>query len=210
MFRRLLLTLCAAALALAPLPGVLADASAQPASKAPRPAPRLEQAIFAGGCFWCSESDFEHIPGVVAAVSGYTGGTVRNPTYEQVTGEGTGHFEAVRVTYDPRRITYRQLVDKYWRTVDVTDDSGQFCDRGPSYRPAVFATPAQRPIAEASRAAAAKAVRTGRLVTPILPAVTFWLAEDYHQDFYKMNPLRYRVYRQGCGRDARLRAVWGG
>ena len=213
MNRRLLLTLCAAAfvlpLAAAPLAGAAQTGAAAPKA---RPAPmvqRLESAVFAGGCFWCTESDMEKIPGVVSAVSGYTGGTTRNPTYEQVTGEGTGHFEAVRVTYDPRRISYRQLVDKFWRTVDVTDDAGQFCDRGPSYRPAVFVTPAQKPVAEASRAAAANAVRTGRLLTPIRPIATFWPAEDYHQDFYKTNPLRYRIYRQGCGRDARLTAIWG-
>lgn len=208
MNRRLLLALCAAALTAAPLAG----AAQTPSAKArPAPAtPRLETAVFAGGCFWCTESDMEHIPGVVSAVSGYTGGTTRNPTYEQVGSQATGHLEAVRVTYDPRRISYRQLVDRFWRTIDVTDDGGQFCDRGPNYRTAIFVTPAQRPAAEASRTAAARAVRTGRLVTPIRPAATFWPAEDYHQDFYKKNPLRYRVYRQGCGRDARLRAVWGG
>lgn len=188
-------------------------AAAQPAPKAKaapvRAAPRLQTAIFAGGCFWCTESDMEHIPGVVSAVSGYTGGTARNPTYEQVGGETTGHVEAVRVTFDSSKISYRQLVDRFWRTIDVTDDGGQFCDRGPNYRTAVFATPAQRPVAEASRAAAARALRTGRLITPVRPATAFWPAEDYHQDFYKKNPLRYRVYRQGCGRDARLKAVWG-
>lgn len=208
MNRRLLLALCAAALTAAPLAG----AAQTPPSKA-RPAPatqRLETAVFAGGCFWCTESDMEHVPGVVSAVSGYTGGTTRNPTYEQVGSQTTGHLEAVRVTYDPRRISYRQLVDRFWHTIDVTDDGGQFCDRGPNYRTAVFVTSAQRPAAEASRTAAARALRTGRLITPIRPAATFWPAEDYHQDFYKKNPLRYRVYRQGCGRDARLRAVWGG
>jgi len=206
--RRLMFALAAAALAAAPF-----AAAPVASAKAPPPKPpahqRLEQAIFAGGCFWCTESDMEHVPGVVAAVSGYTGGTTRNPTYEQVGSETTGHVEAVRVTYDPRRISYRQLVDRFWRTIDVTDDGGQFCDRGPNYHTAVFVTPAQRPIAEASRAAAAKALRTGRLLTPIRPASAFWPAEDYHQDFYKKNPLRYRVYRQGCGRDARIAAVWG-
>ncbi|MBX7249791.1 MAG: peptide-methionine (S)-S-oxide reductase MsrA [Caulobacteraceae bacterium] len=185
-------------------------ATALVAAVRPAPAaPRLQTAIFAGGCFWCTESDMEHIPGVVSAVSGYTGGTTRNPTYEQVGSERTGHVEAVRVTFDASRISYRQLVDRFWRTIDVTDDGGQFCDRGPNYRTAVFVTPAQRPIAEASRAAAARDVRTGRLLTPIRLATTFWPAEDYHQDFYKKNPLRYRVYRQGCGRDSRLNAVWG-
>lgn len=206
MNRRLLMSLCAAVL-MAPLAGA---ADAAPGSRPAPTAQRLETAVFAGGCFWCTESDMEKIPGVVSAVSGYTGGTTRNPTYEQVTAQTSGHLEAVRVTYDPRRISYRQLVDRFWRTIDVTDDGGQFCDRGQSYRTAVFATAAQKPIADASRAAAARAVRTGRLLTPVRPAATFWPAEDYHQDFYKKNPLRYRVYRQGCGRDARLRAVWGG
>ena len=189
----------------------LAAATTAAAQATPRrPAARLESAVFAGGCFWCTEADFEKIPGVVSAVSGYTGGSVRNPTYEQVTAGRTGHLEAVRVTYDPRRISYRQLVDRFWPTIDPTDDTGQFCDKGPSYRSAVFATAAQRPIAEASRAAAARKLKEGRFVAPVRPAATFWPAEDYHQDFYKKNPLRYRLYRQGCGRDSRLRRLWGG
>jgi methionine-S-sulfoxide reductase len=147
--------------------------------------------------------------GVVSAESGYTGGTQANPTYEQVGSGRTGHIEAVRVVYDPKRISYRQLVDRFWPTIDPTDDGGQFCDRGPVYRTAVFVTPAQRPLAEVSRTAAARKLKQGSMVTPIRPATRFWPAEAYHQDFYKKNPLRYRVYRQGCGRDARLRAVWG-
>lgn len=179
-----------------------AAAARQPASRA--------TAVFAGGCFWCTEADFEKVPGVISAESGYTGGAQANPTYEQVGSGRTGHIEAVRVTYDPRRISYRQLVDRFWPTIDPTDAGGQFCDRGPVYATAVFVTPAQRPVAEASRAAAAARLKRGRMLTPIRPATRFWPAEAYHQDFYKKNPLRYRVYRQGCGRDAKLRQVWGG
>ena len=182
-------------------------AFAQPARKAV--ATRYETAVFAGGCFWCTEADFEKLPGVVAAESGYTGGSVRNPTYEQVTQGRTGHLEAVRVTYDPRRISYRRLVDHFWLTIDPTDDTGQFCDKGSSYRPAVFATPAQRATAEASRTAAVGKLKQGRFLAPVRPAAAFWPAEAYHHDFYKKNPLRYRLYRQGCGRDSRLRQVWG-
>lgn len=170
---------------------------------------RLETAIFAGGCFWCTEADFEKVPGVVAAQSGYTGGRTRNPTYRQVTAGGTGHYEAVKVTFDPARISYRALADRFWPTIDPTDTGGQFCDRGSSYRPAVFVTPRQRADAEASRAAAARRLKQGRMATPILEAQTFWPAETYHQDYYRKNPLRYRTYRQGCGRDARLARIWG-
>jgi methionine-S-sulfoxide reductase len=201
MNRRLLIALSVAALAAGSL------ALAQPAAKGS--APRYETAVFAGGCFWCTESDFEHMPGVIAAESGYTGGAQPNPSYEQVGAGRTGHIEAVRVTYDPRRISYRQLVDRFWPTIDPTDDGGQFCDRGPTYRTAVFVTPAQKPVAEVSRAQAARRLKRGRMLTPVRPAARFWPAEAYHQDFYKKNPLRYRVYRQGCGRDAQLRTVWG-
>ena len=170
---------------------------------------RTETAIFAGGCFWCTESDFEHLPGVIGAVSGYTGGRTANPTYEQVSHGGTGHYEAVRVVYDPRRVSYQQLVRHFFRTVDPTDGGGQFCDRGDSYRTAIFATPQQRPIAEAERAEANRLLG-GRVVTPVVAAGRFWPAEDYHQDYYRRNSIRYRYYRWRCGRDARLQAVWGG
>lgn len=182
---------------------------AQPKAKgAAAPQRSLQSAVFAGGCFWCTEADFEKVPGVVSAVSGYTGGSTANPTYEEVGRGGTGHLEAVRVTFDPAKVSYRTLVDRFWRTVDVTDDGGQFCDRGESYRTAVFATPAQAADAAASKAAAEKAL--GRpFVTPIRGAGRFWPAEAYHQDYYKTNPLRYRTYRAGCRRDARLKALWG-
>ena len=171
--------------------------------------PRLETAVFAGGCFWCTEADFEKMPGVRSAVSGYAGGREANPTYEQVTAERTGHLEAVQVTYDPAKVSYQALVDRFWPTIDPTDNGGQFCDRGASYRTAVFvSTPVQRQIAEASRARAQK--RLGKpIVTPVRDATRFWPAEGYHQDYYKKNSLKYRFYRSRCGRDPRLRELWG-
>lgn len=174
----------------------------------PRPA-ATQEAVFAGGCFWCAEHDFKAIPGVVEVLSGYTGGHVRNPTYQDVISETTGHYEAVRVTFDPARITYRQLVDRYWRLVDPTDDGGQFCDRGPSYRSALFVTPAQRADAEASKAALVASNRlTAPVATQVLALGAFYPAEEYHRDYAKRNALRYNAYRTGCGRDARLRQVW--
>ena len=170
----------------------------------------LEEMIIAGGCFWCTESDFEKITGVHEAVSGYTGGTLDNPGYKQVGTNKTGHFEAVKVTYDPNVVTYRQLVDHYWRTIDPTDTRGQFCDKGASYRSAIFATPEQRLDAEASLALI-KTTKpfSDKIVTPVLPAVTFYDAEAYHQNYYKRNSLRYKYYRNGCGRDKRLQQLWG-
>lgn len=193
---------------------VLALAACSPETSASAPpvqdSGRRETALFAGGCFWSTESNFEHMPGVVAAVSGFAGGTVASPTYDQVVRGGTGHLEAVQVTYDPARISYRQLVDRFWRTIDPTDPNGQFCDQGASYATAVFATPAQRPIAEASRAAAVAVIGALRFVTPVRAAARFWPAEEYHQDFARLNPVRYAGYSRFCGREARLRAVWGG
>jgi peptide-methionine (S)-S-oxide reductase len=164
-----------------------------------------ESAIFAGGCFWCTEADFEKVPGVISAVSGYTGGALEKPTYRN----HEGHVEAVRVVFDPAKVSYATLVNRYWRTVDPLDDTGQFCDKGSSYRTAVFVnSPAQRRAAEASRTAAQRML--GRpLVTPIRDATRFWPAEREHQDYAKKNPLRYNVYRTGCRRDARLKALWG-
>jgi peptide-methionine (S)-S-oxide reductase len=171
---------------------------------------RLQTAIFAGGCFWTMEHGLETIPGVVNAVSGYTGGAEANPTYEQVSSEETHHVEAVKVTFNPDKISYAQLVDRYWRLIDPTDSGGQACDRGPSYHTAVFVnSPDQRRIALASRAAIDSGPRKGRLYTPVLPATTFWPAEDYHQHFTQKNPLHYEAYRVGCGRDAILKRVWG-
>lgn len=184
-------------------------AASAPTAQSSPDSGRREVALFAGGCFWSTEADFEHMPGVVSAVSGFAGGTVANPGYEQVVRGGTGHVEAVQVTYDPARITYRQLVDRFWRTIDPTDPDGQFCDQGPSYVTAVFATAAQRPLAEASREAAVAVIGARRFVTPVRNAVRFWPAESYHQDFARLNPVRYAGYSRFCGREARLRAVWG-
>ena len=194
---------------------VLAACSpAAPAASAPpgpqdRDSGRREVAVFAGGCFWSVEANFEQIPGVVAAVSGFAGGRVARPTYDQVVRGGTGHLEAVQVTFDPARITYRQLVDRFWRTIDPTDPDGQFCDQGAAYATAVFASAAQKPAAEASRRAAAAQIGAARFVTPVRDAARFWPAEAYHQDFARLNPVRYGGYSRFCGRGARLRAVWG-
>lgn len=169
---------------------------------------QTEAAIFAGGCFWCVESDFDKVPGVVATVSGYTGGRVENPTYKQVSAGGTGHREAVEITYDPSKVSYDELLSVFWRTVDPTDAGGQFCDRGESYETAIFAlTPEQRAQAEASKAEAEKTLGKA-IVTPIESASTFYPAEGYHQDYYTKNPLKYRYYRYSCGRDQRINALW--
>jgi peptide-methionine (S)-S-oxide reductase len=170
----------------------------------------LDTAIFSGGCFWCMENDMRAIPGVVSVESGYTGGTLKNPRYEDVITETTGHYESVRVKFDPSKLTYRQLLDRYWKLVDPTDSGGQFCDRGPSYRPAVFVSgPEQQKIAEESRAAAAKNLKTGRMLTQILPVGAFYPAEEYHRDYAKRHAEAYETYRVNCGRDARLAQVWG-
>jgi peptide-methionine (S)-S-oxide reductase len=172
--------------------------------------PARQEAVFAGGCFWCMEHDMGAIPGVISVTSGYTGGTLRNPSYEDVLTERTGHYEAVRVVFDANVISYRQLVDRYWRLIDPTDNGGQFCDRGPSYRAAIFVTPAQRADAQASRDAVINSNRVrGRVVTAILPLGAFYQAEEYHRDYAQRNPTRYAMYRAGCGRNARLRQVWG-
>src|ERR1700761_2319632 len=173
-------------------------------------AAKTETAIFSGGCFWCMESDMKAIPGVVSVESGYTGGTLKNPSYQDVITERTGHYESVRVTFDPAKLTYRQLLDRYWKLVDPTDDGGQFCDRGPSYKPAVWVNgPVQEKAAQESRLAAAKNLKTGRMLTQILPAQTFYPAEEYHRDYAKRHAVQYEMYRVGCGRDARLADVWG-
>lgn len=169
----------------------------------------LQTALFAGGCFWTMEHGMEVIPGVTNVVSGYSGGPERNPTYEQVSSETTGHRETVQVTYDPSRISYAQLVQRYFRLTDPTQGDGQACDRGPSYRPAIFVTPSQRPVAEAAKAQVAALLRRP-IATAILPAGTFWPAEAYHQDFARRNAAHYGAYRVGCGRDARLAALWAG
>ena len=169
-------------------------------------------AVFAGGCFWCTESDFEKVDGVVEAISGYTGGSVENPTYKQVSAGGTGNIEAVKVIYDPDKISYRQLLSVFWRTIDPTDGGGQFVDRGDQYRSAIFfADETERKMAEASKTALSESgVYDKTIVTDILPLGLFYPAEEYHQDYYKKNPLRYKWYRSGSGRDKFLEAVWTG
>jgi peptide-methionine (S)-S-oxide reductase len=179
------------------------------AASAQSPAPRAS-AVFAGGCFWCTESDFDKIPGVVSTTSGYIGGKLANPTYEQVSAGGTGHIEAVRIVYDPTKVSYAMLASRFFRTIDPLDSGGQFCDRGYQYRSAIFvADAAQRSAALEAKAKAAAALKKP-VATLILPAARFYPAEGYHQDYYKKNPVRYRFYRYNCGRDARLKRVWGG
>lgn len=168
-------------------------------------------AVFAGGCFWCTESDFEKVPGVEAVVSGYTGGHVPNPTYKQTSAGGTGHLEAVKVTYDPAKVTYEQLLAWFWRHVDPTDPGGQFVDRGDQYRSAIFyADERQRRLAEASKRKLAASGRFDKpIATEILPLGRFYEAEDYHQDYYRKNPIRYHWYRFHSGRDQFLKKAWG-
>lgn len=179
------------------------------AAAGPASAEELKTAVFAGGCFWCVESDFDTVEGVVETQSGYTGGTTENPTYEQVTGKGTGHAEAVSITYDADVVSYDALLDVFWRSVDPTDADGQFCDRGDSYRTAVFALDADQAEAAKASRAEAEAKLGEEIVTKVVEAGTFWPAEDYHQDYYRKNPVRYNFYRRSCGRDARLRSLWG-
>ena len=171
----------------------------------------LKKATFAGGCFWCTESDFEKIDGVVEVVSGYTGGDEKNPTYEQVSAGATGHYEAVQVIYDPLKISYGELLEVFWRHVNPTDAGGQFVDRGPQYRTAIFYhDDEQRALAEKSKADMDNSgVFKNPLVTPIMPLKRFYAAEKYHQDYYKKNPLRYKWYRSGSGRDQFLESTWG-
>ena len=203
---------------LAPIAMVLATATggawAQPAKPAAAAAPAgkvMARAIFAGGCFWCVESDFDKVPGVMSTTSGYTGGDVTNPTYEQVSSKGTGHAEAVEVTFDPSKVSYRQLVDHFWRTIDPTVKDRQFCDVGSPYRTAIYPVDAEQlKAAQASRAEIEKTKPFPQpIVTEIVLAKTFYPAEDYHQDYYKKNPIRYKYYRTSCGRDARLKELWG-
>lgn len=172
--------------------------------------PDLARATFAGGCFWCMESDFEKLEGVTDVVSGFTGGTLKNPTYN---GNHSGHYEAVVVTYDPAKVSYQQLLDHYWVNIDPFDDGGQFCDRGHSYLAAIFvADEVQRKSAEASKREVVRMFPDQAVITPILAASTFYPIkgeESYHQDFYKKSPVRYKYYRWGCGRDQRLKEIWG-
>ena len=173
--------------------------------------PHLEKATFAGGCFWCMEPPFEKLDGVKEVISGYTGGHKVNPTYEEVSSQATGHLESVEVVYDPSKVTYEKLLDLFWRQINPTDDGGQFVDRGPSYKSAIFYhTEEQKRLAEASKKRLDQSGRFDRpIVTPIRPAGAFYRAEEYHQDYYKKNPIRYKFYRYNSGRDQYLTKVWG-
>jgi peptide-methionine (S)-S-oxide reductase len=175
-----------------------------PASAAP-----AAHATFAGGCFWCMVHPFDQLPGVISVTSGYTGGTKQKPTYEEVSSGGTGHAESVDVVYDPSKVSYEKLLDTFWHNVDPLAKDYQFCDHGTQYRSGIFVHDEnQRKLAEASKAAVQKRFKQP-VVTEITPASTFWPAEKYHQDYYKKNPLRYNFYRTSCGRDARLKQLWG-
>jgi len=191
---------------------VLASAARADTPAAPAVVPAgAATAIFAGGCFWCVESDFEKLSGVIEVESGYTGGKTDHPSYEDVSSGATGHAEAARVIYDPKKISYPQLLDYFWRHIDPTVKDRQFCDVGTQYRSAIFwQNDTERKAAEASRDALLKSGKFKAIFTELAPASTFWLAETYHQDYYKKNPIRYHYYRASCGRDARVDSVWAG
>jgi peptide-methionine (S)-S-oxide reductase len=193
----------AAALLTALLPAVVAAQAGPSAVTA--------KATFAGGCFWCVEADFDKVAGVVSTTSGYIGGKVAHPTYEQVSAKTTGHAEAVEIEFDPARVSYEQLLERFWRSIDPTTKDAQFCDHGSPYRTAIFAhDAAQLKAAQASLAALQKNKPfKAPIVTEIVMAGPFYRAEDYHQDYYKKNPIRYQYYRTACGRDARLKQLWG-
>lgn len=173
--------------------------------------PKLAKAVFAGGCFWCMEPPFDKLEGVTSTISGYTGGHVKNPDYKSVTRGRTGHYEVIQVTYDPSKISYSTLLDVFWLNIDPLDSRGQFCDKGPQYRSAIFyADENEKNQAKASlKALNDSKVLPSSVVTELLPAATFYPAESYHQDYYLKNPYRYKFYRTGCGRDKRLYELWG-
>ena len=189
------------------------SAAAAPASAA------TAKAIFAGGCFWCMEPPFDKTEGVISTTSGYTGGTKRNPTYEEVSRGVTGHAEAVEIVYDPKRVTYKQLLEVFWKNIDPVVKDAQFCDHGPQYRSGIFwLDEEQKKLADESKAALTKGEAFGSakpvgfkggVVTEVTKAAQFWPAEEYHQDYYTKNPVRYAYYRTACGRDARLKELWG-
>ena len=183
--------------------------AADPTIAAPPPSDGEAVLLLAGGCFWCMEGPFEKLPGVISVESGYSGGTEVGPTYRQVSMGQTSHIEAVRVLYRPEKVSHERLLEVFWRNIDPTQGNGQFCDKGPHYRSAIFvSTPEERVAAEESLKKTQETL--GRtIVTEIREAGPFWLAEEYHQDFYKKNPTRYKSYRAGCGRDHRLQQLWG-
>ena len=184
-------------------------ATTQPAA-AQQPETETAAAVFAGGCFWCMEPPFDKLDGVLSTISGYVGGSAKDATYNRVSSGRTGHYEAVRIEYDPAKIDYTALLKVFWRNIDPYDGSGQFCDKGPQYRAAIFAlTDEQLKLAEESKAAVvADKSGQGKIRTEVLPAAEFYPAEDYHQDYYKKNPVRYNFYRWNCGRDKRLESIW--
>jgi len=208
MARIVLLRFMAFALAMAAGAALAQTPTPPPKSMA---GPRVAVATFAGGCFWCMEPPFDKLDGVISTISGYTGGTTQRPTYEQVSAGRTGHAEAVQVTYDPSKVSYEKLLDVFWHNIDPTVKDRQFCDVGSQYRSAIFVHDAeQRRLAEASKAALERTKPFKEaIVTPVVDAGAFYPAEEYHQDFYKKNPIRYQYYRIGCGRDLRLQQLWG-
>ncbi len=169
----------------------------------------LKEAVFAGGCFWCMESPFDKVSGVVATTSGYTGGHLAKPSYEAVSSGTSGHYEAIRISYDPAMVSYEDLLRVFWKNVDPFDDGGQFCDRGPQYRAAIFAADDEERVAAKKSAREVETSKGQQVMTMILPRGEFFPAEEYHQDYYQRNPIRYHYYRTGCGRDRRLNQIWG-
>jgi peptide-methionine (S)-S-oxide reductase len=199
-----------AALALLAIAGSLLGQTPAPKSEG-HAGRKLAKATFAGGCFWCMEPPFEALEGVVSVTSGYTGGTKESPSYEEVSSGTTGHAESVQILYDPSKVSYTKLLEVFWHNVDPTDRGGQFCDRGSQYRPLIFVhDEEQRRLAEASKAALEKTKPFREpVVVEIVPATAFWPAEEYHQQYHTKNPIRYAYYRRGCGRDRRLKELWG-
>lgn len=205
----LFVALALASCSSAPAGSASAQSRSLQTQAAPPPGSGQEVAIFAGGCFWCMERPFEEIPGVISVLSGYTGGEVEGPSYDEVSAGRTGHAESVRVLFDPSRVSNAQLLEVFWHNVDPTQANGQFCDHGTQYRSEIFvSSPEQRRLAEESLARVRQTI-PGTIATAITDATTFWIAEDYHQDFHRTHPVRYTEYRLGCGRDAQLERVWG-
>lgn len=169
---------------------------------------RYETAIIAGGCFWCVESDFDKLDGVIETTSGYTGGTTENPTYKQISYEPTGHYEAVKVVYDAAKLSYDDILHTFWRTIDPFDAKGQFCDKGPQYRAAIFFTNESQKLAAVKSRVETQKLFDKKIATEILEAKEFYDAENYHQNYYITNPVRYKFYRSRCGRDKRVQSIW--
>ncbi len=187
------------------------SAQTQPSTTASATTAVTAKAVFAGGCFWCVESDFDKLPGVLSTVSGYTGGKTANPSYQEVSSNMTGHAEAVEIVFDPAKVSYAQLVEHFWRTIDPTTKDRQFCDVGSPYRTAIYAQDAEQlRVAQASKSALEKTKPfKAPIVTEVVKGDAFYRAEEYHQDYYLKNPVRYKYYRTSCGRDARLKQLWG-